>query len=234
MTTVKLVRYDPDNQIEVDELTRQRVLCGWNIDAIDKWKKYIQQDLKALFWVWPADTPQAEELWTRDMPDVDRCNLTPENGPPPNPEFRPLGHCSLDWYDDMGDRELACRDERPRRIQLSTFFVLTHLTGRGLGNMLLQELERIAALPPFDADIITLNTMDRSRATDPEFAKIFGWHYNPKTRVNQDWYERKGYKVFKRMVPRYQDNRLADGQIQMIEACYMLKYLKPVDETQEL
>ncbi|KAM0793382.1 hypothetical protein ACM66B_000836 [Microbotryomycetes sp. NB124-2] len=225
MSTIKLVPFDPEDAMQLDELHRQRVLCGWNVDAIGKWQKFVRQGLKALFWVFPADNEESRKTWLHDMPEQDVCNLCPEIGPPPNPSFRPLGHCSLDWYDDLGDEQLACRDKSPRRIQLSTLYTLKHLAGRGLGNLLLQELERIAAQPPFEADYVTLNTMDRSRATDEAYAKTFGWHFNKDVRVNQDWYERKGYTVFRRMVPRYEDRRI-DGQIVKIEAAYLEKKLK--------
>ncbi|KAK4055281.1 hypothetical protein OIV83_000564 [Microbotryomycetes sp. JL201] len=226
MSSIKLVPFDPDDSIQVEELRRQRVLCGWNVDKVDKWREYGRQGLKALFWVFPADDQESRAKWTSDMPQVDMCNLSPKKeGPPPNPNFRPLGQGSLDWYDDMGDERLVCRDKKPRRIQISNLFTLKHLAGRGLGNMILAELESLASKPPFDADYVTLNTIDRDLAVDPRHAKRFGWHYDADARVNQDWYVRKGYTVFERMVPRYEEKDL-EGKLYMHGAAYLEKRIK--------
>lgn len=33
---------DPDNLTEVAELRRQRMLCGWGLDSVDKWLDMIR------------------------------------------------------------------------------------------------------------------------------------------------------------------------------------------------
>lgn len=61
----------------------------------------------------------------------------------------------------------------------------------------MEELEALASTPSFSATSISVNTMAAFVATDASFWAQLGVEYDPKARVNQHWYERRGYVVYK-------------------------------------
>lgn len=71
----------------------------------------------------------------------------------------------------------------------------------------MDELEALAASPPFNARWITLNTLDGQYAASPEWWATTAYEYDPARRINEDWYSgpSRRYTVFKRGVPRYQE-----------------------------
>lgn len=68
----------------------------------------------------------------------------------------------------------------------------------------MDELEALASTPAFAAKFITLNTMTASNAQSKDFWAMIGVEYDPKARVNQHWYERRGYVAYK-VEPRYKE-----------------------------
>lgn len=42
-TPLRFQPLDPDNEIQVAELRRQRMLCGWGLDSVDKWLEMIRK-----------------------------------------------------------------------------------------------------------------------------------------------------------------------------------------------
>ncbi|ORY69269.1 hypothetical protein BCR35DRAFT_354630 [Leucosporidium creatinivorum] len=221
---VDLVPFDPDNEVHVKELTRQRILCGWHTDMVETWRAKARKGDKGLRWIFRAKTPEALERFKEPLPEQEICSLSRELGPPsPDPDFRPIGHASLDWVDEIdGVKELELADRERGIITFSTFFMLVSQHGLGLGNAVMDELERLAGPPAFGAKFITLNTMDRDYATDPEVWKMLPGGYDPKRRINEDWYARRGYKAFRRAIPRYQETGV-DGSSLLLNAVYMRK-----------
>ncbi|GAA5981436.1 hypothetical protein JCM10908_004108 [Rhodotorula pacifica] len=212
---IRFVRFRPDDATEVAELRRQRVLCGWGLEKVDLWLKQVQRGVKNLYWIYVDPQPPIAEF--------EPLNLEPTKygPPPPDPTFAPIGHVSLDWEDYEGEIELA--DKERGILTLATFFILGSLQGSGLGNLVMREMEKMAASPELDASVLTLNTLDGNVGRDPAFWARLGVPY--KTRINEDWYARLGYTPFRRGVERY-PSKAFDGTEFLAEAVFMSKALK--------
>ncbi|GAA6015061.1 hypothetical protein JCM8202_004868 [Rhodotorula sphaerocarpa] len=213
--TVRFERFQPGEPVQVAELRRQRVLCGWGLENVDLWCRQVEEGVKNLYWIWVDPKPT--------LPETEVLNLDPtEVGPPaPDPTFTPIGHVSLDWEDYGGEAELA---DRARGIcTVATFFILVSMQGGGLGNLVMREMEAMAAGPELNAAVITLNTLDGEVARNPEFWARMGVPF--KSRINEDWYARLGYKAFRRGVERY-PSKAVDGSDFLAEAVFMRKSLR--------
>lgn len=71
---------------------------------------------------------------------------------------------------------------------------------------------------------LTLNTLWREEAVKPEFWATFGVTYDPKARINQDWYASRGYTSYA-VVPRYEETHPQTGAIAKLTAVLMKKML---------
>ncbi|BGO92766.1 hypothetical protein NBRC10512v2_005052 [Rhodotorula toruloides] len=216
----KLVRFNPDEAKEVEELKRQRVLCGWNLDKVEVWREQCRRGVKNLYWIHPAvpiETPEFEPL------NSDNSRAGP---PPPDPSadvydsFQPVGHISLDWEDYEGDTTLCDREKGI--ITLATFFILLSQQGKGYGSVVMKQTEQMAV--EVGAKEITLNTVDGEYAVQPWWWEQQGIKFDSRLRVNERWYERLGYTAYKRAVPRY-PCRTVDGRDILLEAVFMRKKL---------
>jgi hypothetical protein len=128
-------------------------------------------------WIWPVRDGDF------DLPEEEYEGVRRQIGPPsPDLSFRPLGHISLDWVDGEGDKTLA--DRKEGRMTLSTFYILQSQQGKGLGRIVMDEVEHIIQLPPYNAKEITLNTLSASAASSPEFWYTLGVPYDPQARIN--------------------------------------------------
>lgn len=69
--------------------------------------KLTSRSAQGLYWIFAKPEHEADY----PVPDEEKLNLGgDELGPRhPDPNFRPLGHISLDWCDYMGDEILASR-----------------------------------------------------------------------------------------------------------------------------
>ncbi|BGO96541.1 hypothetical protein RTBOTA2_000439 [Rhodotorula toruloides] len=211
---IKLVRFDPDEAKEVEELKRQRVLCGWNLDKVEVWREQCRRGVKNLYWIHPAvpiETPEFEPL------NSDHSRAGP---PPPDPSFQPVGHVSLDWEDYEDDDTLCDRENGV--ITLATFFILLSQQGKGYGSVVMKQTEQMAV--KVGAKEITLNTVDGEYAVQPWWWEQQGIKFDSRLRVNERWYERLGYTAYKRAVPRY-PCRTVDGRDILLEAVFMRKKL---------
>ncbi|KAL8286304.1 hypothetical protein RQP46_004792 [Phenoliferia psychrophenolica] len=220
VTPLQFVKFEPDTTRDVEELKRQRVLCGWGLPDVEGWREEVRRGDKGLYWIFAKPEHAAEY----PVPDEERLNLGGEElGPKhPDPSFRPLGHISLDYTDYMGDQTLANREEG--RVTLASFFILTSQQGRGLGNAAMDEVEYLAASPPFEAKTITLNTMLGKNQADPKWHESIASVWIPGSRVNQSWYTKRGYVPYKEE-PRYSFLNPVTNVLMKLEAVYMQKDL---------
>ncbi|GAA5899233.1 GNAT family N-acetyltransferase [Sporobolomyces salmoneus] len=217
---ITLVPFDPEDQIQVDTLNQQRILCGWNLDMIETWREQARRGVKGLYWIFPADTEAARTRLRLPLPERESFNQREGLGPPaPHPEFTPLGHASLDWEDYEGDESLANRAEGV--ITIATFYILASQQGLGLGNIVMKALEAKAI--SLGATQVTLNTLCGIAAQTREMWASIGVEYDPKARLNEFWYEKLGYEVYKRE-PRYKE-KAPDGSIVKLPAVFMRKML---------
>ncbi|KAI5478555.1 hypothetical protein MNV49_004814 [Pseudohyphozyma bogoriensis] len=219
---VNLVRFLPDNEDHIAELTRQRVLCGWDDDKVDGWRKNVKEGEKILYWIFPVDPAKFA------IPEVERLNIDPSKTgpPPPNAAFQPLGHVGIDIRDDKHDDPmLANKDEGI--VKIATFFILGSQQGKGLGNIVMDETERLAASPPINAKRLTLTTVAGRLMRDAAYWKRIGGVYDPTARVNEDWYFKRGYRAF-REAPLYPYIDAESGESFLIDAV-ILYWIFPAD-----
>ncbi|GAA5929448.1 uncharacterized protein JCM15063_004152 [Sporobolomyces koalae] len=218
---ITLVPFDPDNIVHVDTLRQQRILCDWAVDAIESWREQARRGVKGLYWVFPKDGEAARTKLRLPPPEIEVINRTGKPGPPPPyRDFRPLGHASLDWEDYDGDASLASKELGICTI--ATFYILASQQGLGLGNLVMKALEEKAV--ELGAKEITLNTLCGVAGKTKELWALLGLEYDPdKTRLNEFWYERLNYKVYKR-APRYKDFA-PDGTAIVLPAVFMRKSL---------
>ncbi|GAA5842426.1 hypothetical protein JCM5353_006769 [Sporobolomyces roseus] len=219
---VDFLPFDPDNKIQLETLTQQRILCGWAEEYIETWREQARRKAKGLYWVFPADTEAARKR-LRSLPDQESFNRTSGLGPPaPHAEFRPLGHASLDWEDYDGDESLANKEKGICTI--ATFYILPSQQGLGLGNVVMKGLEEKAL--EAGAKEITLNTLCGIAGATPELWESIGVEYKKdEVRLNEFWYERLGYKAYKRE-PRYKEKNPKTGKIVKLQAVFMKKSLQ--------
>ncbi|GAA6064027.1 hypothetical protein JCM10212_004259 [Sporobolomyces blumeae] len=220
-SVIRFQPFDPDDDKQVETLIWQRTLCGWGIDSVEKWRSLVRRNVKGLYWIHPADREDPGPRFRYPLPDLEPLNLEPnKTGPPaPHPDFRPIGHVSLDWEDYEGDESLAKRDEGICTI--ASFYILASQQGTGLGSVVMRELEEQAR--ESGGKTITLNTLCGIAAQEPEFWKKMGMEFDPNRRLMEPWYTRLGYKAYKRM-PRY-PTLDRDGNMYKVQAVFMRKDL---------
>ena len=83
--------------------------------------------------------------------------------------FRPIGHVSIDWFDDTGDKSLV--DKSANRATVNSFFLLTQLHGKGFGKATMQVVEELAKSPAFGCTELTLNTIPADQIAHPQWWK---------------------------------------------------------------
>ncbi|SCV68406.1 BQ2448_527 [Microbotryum intermedium] len=238
---VHLVKFDPDSELHVAELRRQRIICGWNEDLVEGWCNKARQGLKGLVWIMRSSTPAAQAYFAaKPLPELEKLNLTNDadaRGPPPiSEDFRPIGHASLliptayaiffpkDWEDMLDDETLASK--KLGYITFTSFFLLLSQQGLGLGSLVMDLLEAMARTPEYGAKYITLTTLDGDLARDPEWwERTVGLAFDPTKRINEDWYARRGYEVMRKNVPRYPELHKKTSERITLNAVYMGKKL---------
>ncbi|GAA5856315.1 hypothetical protein JCM8547_000865 [Rhodosporidiobolus lusitaniae] len=196
--SVRFVRVDADSEQHLAELRRQRILCGWGLEAIPTWQRLIRTGIRDMFWIFPAEGVKEPEEVLEKL-NLDRGKIGP---PAPDPSFLPLGHVALDWEDYAGEPSLANKDEGVCTI--ATFFILLSQQGKGLGKVVMREMEKLAVSPELNAKVITLNTVDDDFASTDEYWAKQGLVKDPNYRRNEEWYGKLGYEVYRRAIPRYE------------------------------
>lgn len=85
-------------------------------------------------------------------------------------------------------------------------------------------VEAMATAPESGISELTLNTLSRMCATNPDFWAQLGSVYDPKAPLNQDWYEKRGFTVFKSGIRAFEPDK--DGQPLGITAVVSHKVLQ--------
>lgn len=179
MSDINLTLINLHDKDEFDELTSQRIACGWDFSQsdVETMRNAIDQKIKSTFWITLSDNP------TR------------------------IGHISLDSYTSPPDPQLALADKSIMTVQ--TFFILKHHQGGGIGNKVMNVIESMAQKEPYgspDCKIVTVNTLskacfDRNLPGWLDLWKRKGeerpeWSFWSK----EDWYVKRGYVKFKEEV----------------------------------
>lgn len=163
------------DQDQVDELRRQRVICGWGHTPKDiaSWRDAIDAQDRASFWIKPAARPEVR-----------------------------AGHVSLDNQVDPPDLELANPDRSV--LEITSFFILPEHRRGGLGRAVMATLERYAREQPYGSEncrTVTLTTMTRKYWEDDvwreKWVRELGFEPLERGTSYEDWYKRMGYVKWK-------------------------------------
>ncbi|KAJ8104396.1 hypothetical protein POJ06DRAFT_244403 [Lipomyces tetrasporus] len=225
---VVLIPWDPNSSEHRERLYEQRIACGWKADMVEKWQGLQRNGKMAIQWVVLSDEdPERDSklaLHTLQFPVEKESILdsaTTFGGLPrmlPNSprSFIPVGHISLD--SENPDPSLA--DPSQGLYCITTFYISRALQGTGLGRAAMDAVEGRAMQEPLCAKTLALDTIAREFCLDKEAWKALGIPLP--TVNNQDWYERRGYKIYKRVEHNYPQKDLA-GKIWHIPAVFMKK-----------
>ncbi|KAK4704550.1 hypothetical protein P7C70_g1656, partial [Phenoliferia sp. Uapishka_3] len=219
---VYLSPFNPSNPTHINELSRQRILCGWGLSSIPSWCEQTRLGLKAIFWILPH-TPTLFDLPAEEI----SSRLIDGAAPPPeqDPEFRPLGHIALDWVSEDRDEEVAFKKGGGGgNVCLATFYVLKSAQGRGIGGEAISHLSQIAASPPYSADYLTLETWTSFNTQNPLWWASIGREIDPGYLDKEEWYGRKGFEVFK-VEKRYRYLNRQTGEEMLLDLACMRKEL---------
>ena len=85
----------------------------------------------------------------------------------------------------------------------------------------MDEVELLAASPAFGAKVITLNTMLGENQASPEWHEKIGAVFAPGGRINQHWYTKRGYAVYK-IEERYSYENPHTGEKMKLQAVVSL------------
>lgn len=179
------------DQTQIDELLRQRKICGWadTQDYVISWRNSMNAKMKTMFWIKPAGQPDLR-----------------------------VGHVSLDCEAEPPDLELANPHDKSV-LTIARFFILEEHRRGGLGRAVMETLERLATKEPYgsaNCHTIAITTLSRRYAEDDqERAKYEAWEGKPaapRGLSNEDWYARMGYVKWKDM-PLYQIKNRPDKYV---------------------
>ncbi|KAE8442908.1 hypothetical protein EG329_002580 [Mollisiaceae sp. DMI_Dod_QoI] len=201
---VVLIPWDPDSPEHVDRMVQQRIACGWKFDAIPKWQIGQREGRKNLQWVIidESDPNRQEHLakhvaaYPKEITVLADTALSLGAKPrqsDPGVTFIPVGHISLDTeYDDPG-----FDDPTPGVYFIAAFYISGALQNFGLGRAAMDIVETTAISQPLCAKRLALSTQDKDDPNRPKLFAALGQSV-PKV-TNQDWYERRGYEVYRRV-----------------------------------
>lgn len=179
------------NQSQVDELLRQRKICGWadTLDYIVSWRDSMGANMKSMFWIKPASQPSLR-----------------------------AGHVSLDCVAEPPDLELANPHDKSV-LTIAGFFVLEEHRRGGLGRAVMETLEKLAIQETYgspNCHTIAITTLSRRYTEDDQerarYETLEGKQASPKGLSNEDWYARMGYVKWKD-VPRYDSKNGPDKYV---------------------
>ena len=165
------------NKMELDELLRQRVICGWefSLSAIEAWRAAADAHTISMFWVVP---PSASLL------------SAPQ---------RLTGHIT------MSRKTKVLDDKAVHVLHISELFILPQHRHAGLGKAAVLALEAWARVEPYGSPecmAIPLNAISRRYIEDDAdewrgmYARVcvsLGIEVPVKGSSNEDWYARMGY-----------------------------------------
>ncbi|KAH8163540.1 hypothetical protein CIB48_g4726 [Xylaria polymorpha] len=200
-----LIPWDPESQEHVDRLTLQRIACGWKVDDVEGWRDPQKKGQIGIHWVVlhpdHPDTPSRLERHFAAHPNEVEALLDsstvilgrPHKRDPLVPFFHPVGHIALDAVTPKPELKTSLSNGI---LSISNFYISTGLQNLGLGRVALECCEKMAK-EEFGARAITLDTIanEEVRADSPR--RIALRRPTPVI-TNQDWYSRRGYKLYLR------------------------------------
>ncbi|KAK0391232.1 hypothetical protein NLU13_0733 [Sarocladium strictum] len=206
---VELVPWDPTSDQHFERMVEQRIACGWDYNDVPEWKQKALKGEKLLYWVKLVDDlPNKEDTLKAHFDEFPServalkdtaTTLGGEECTPTNRTFFPIGHIGL----QIGDgRTNAFSLPLPEKaVWIKSVYISFPLHSQGLGRSAMETMERVAARPPLNADLLALDTVESSFQLKDEHLAVY-WEGRGRTRpevpkANQEWYMRQGYRVIK-------------------------------------
>ncbi|CZR53881.1 uncharacterized protein PAC_03763 [Phialocephala subalpina] len=223
---VNLIAWDPESPAHVERMFQQRVACGWNETYVKKWRGVQREGKMTLQWVVLSDNDPEKETklaqhqlkYPREaLPIIDTA--TALGGKPRTPSsqsFIPVGHISLDAESPNPDQA----DAEKGLYCITTFYISRAIQRGGLGRAAMDTIESEAVNEPLCAKVLSLDTLAKESTNRNEMLAELG--IDLESLSNQDWYERRGYKVW-RYVEGHIQHRDRNGKVWPLDGVFMKK-----------
>ncbi|CAG2000994.1 unnamed protein product [Fusarium graminearum] len=196
---ILLVPWDPSSTEHVNRIYEQRVQCGWDKQRVDGWKTKQTSGEKCIFWITlRPENPQTHESLelhfdafpAEKEPLVDTADsLRAKPRTPSHTKFYPVGHISLDHTNEkMGDFVL----DLPKKgvYWIKTFYISKALRSKGIGRAAMDLVESMAIDEPLCAKTLAIDTAQKDTQK-----RIYREKGVELASTNQEWYERRGYRL---------------------------------------
>ncbi|EEU42169.1 uncharacterized protein NECHADRAFT_86153 [Fusarium vanettenii 77-13-4] len=212
-----LIPWDPSNEAHFKRMYDQRVACGWRYEEVEEWRNKMLKSQKFLYWIILADDLEGrEELLATH---INQYSDVRTETPAIHGKSRHL--TSL--------RKL--RSSQIQRVQYLTLLgnqqivvFFPALQSAGLGRSAMAETERLARLPPFNRDVVGLDTVQKHfQLGDNNFNKTYYSSSGLEVRAIEEWYMRQGYEVVERVDQGYNWKDPATGDFLPVPLVYMVK-----------
>lgn len=92
---------------------------------------------------------------------------------------------------------------------ISGLYISYAMQGGGIGRAAMDAIERMAMEPPLNARHLLLDTLHRDDQLNEEMAMAF--HGAVPKSANQDWYQRRGYRLIGEILNLYKENPDREG-----------------------
>ncbi|KAK2789080.1 hypothetical protein FQN53_002634 [Emmonsiellopsis sp. PD_33] len=223
---VSLIAWDPESPAHTERMFQQRLACGWKEDCIEDWMVLQREGKMALQWVvLSEDDPERESRLDMHLlkypgeaaPILDTARAI--GGKPRIPtlqSFIPVGHVSL-------DSEHATPGQADASMGIyciTALYISRALQGGGIGRATMDTIESEAIKEPLCAKILSLDTLSNGSPNIKEMCAESGMELP--TISNHDWYERRGYKVWKHSEGDIQ-HRDPNGKVWQLDRVFMKK-----------
>ncbi|RTE77799.1 hypothetical protein BHE90_007707 [Fusarium euwallaceae] len=229
-TKTALIPWDPTSETHFKRMYDQRVSCGWRYEEVDQWRSKMLKGQKFLYWIILADDLEGrEELLTThtsrypdEAEELSDTAKTVFNSPrePTNRRFVPIGHIALELLPQQNERFGLPSST----IWIMSLYISWALQGAGLGRSAMVETERLARLPPFNSDVIGLDTVQKHfQLGDNNFRKTYYDSKGTKVRASEEWYVRQGYEAVERVDRGYDWKDVVTGDFVPVPLVYMVK-----------
>ncbi|TAQ84580.1 hypothetical protein B7494_g7097 [Chlorociboria aeruginascens] len=207
---ITLLPWDPKSPAHVKRLFEQRVACGWKSHMIEPWRQWQREGKMALQWITFASSSTTKDIqlsshlkaFPSESEPLSDTAISLGNKPrsPTNEQFIPIGHISLDSWNE--DPERADGERGIYRIM--NFYVSDALRGSGLGGAAMDKVESIAIGEPLYARRLTLGTVATEYEELREERLLATGKEKLAFSVSQ-WYARRGYVAYKIVPGAYAD-----------------------------
>ncbi|KAI9648542.1 hypothetical protein NHQ30_003178 [Ciborinia camelliae] len=214
---IVLIPWDSTSHEHVERLVQLRIACGWDHEYVESWRRDQESGKLNIQWLVLADSdPERDakllkhtEMYPQEKePIVDSAisfGGKPRDIPSPQRTFIPVGHICLGPPSE-NYLNLGYVPKTEGFYWISNFYVSRALQGSGLGKAAMDTVENLAISEPLYAKTLGMNAINKVDPVREEKYKALDLVIPPVSKTelncngnfsNQEWYERRGYEVYK-------------------------------------